>query len=212
MNSLFTIIPVKPFNQAKSRLAPVLSPQQRAILSRQLLWHTISVARQISQVVVISRSATVRRVAKQSGAWTLIEAIPDLNEAIRQALAWVSARGGKTALILPCDLPHLEPSTLTRMITVPQHSPIISLAPCHRLEGTNALFMQPIGVIDVAFGLDSFAKHQQLAQAAGLSPHIFHHPNLAFDLDTPYDWQIVQHERIFQIGGRLEKVINTPSI
>lgn len=202
MDSLFTIIPVKPFNQAKSRLAPVLTLQQRAILSRQLLWHTISVARQISQVVVISRSAAVRRVAKQGGAWTLVEAIPELNEAIRQALAWVTARGGKTALILPSDLPHLDPSALAEIITVPRHSQMIGIAPCHRLEGTNALFMQPIGVIDVAFGLDSFAKHQQLAQAAGLSPRIFHHPNLAFDLDTPRDWQIVQHE--LRLGGSVK--------
>ena len=110
--TLFTIIPVKPFSQSKTRLSPLLSLEQRVTLSRTLFLRTVKLAKQIGNVVVVSRDKSVRRLAKQSGAWSLVEAGDKLNVAIAQALEWVTARGGQTTLILPTDLPFLTPSVL----------------------------------------------------------------------------------------------------
>lgn len=189
---MFVIIPVKPFSQAKTRLAPALTPEQRAWLSRRLLLRTIELAHQVGEVVIISRDAGVRRLAKQAGAWALIESGTDLNEALQQASHWVTACGGEAILILPGDLPLLQEADLAEMIRMGQQTPVLVIAPCHRHDGTNALLLRPPGLIPFAFGPGSFAKHLQAAYAANLEPIIYHSPSVALDLDLPGDlaaWQ-----------------------
>lgn len=190
---MFTIIPAKPFDQSKTRLASVLSLKQRRELSRHLLQRTIDLARQVSEVVVVSRDATARRLAKQAGAWALVECNRGLNQALQQAAAWVTVQGGEAALILPGDLPLLQLSDLTGMMRAGQQTPAVVIAPCHCLDGTNALLLRPPGLIKFAFGPGSFARHRQAAQAMGLAPIIYHSPTIALDLDLPEDltaWQV----------------------
>ncbi len=185
------IIPAKPFHESKTRLATVLSPAQRAELTRFLLQHTIQVAAEMSQVVVVSRSEAVRQIAGQAGAHPLVEQVADLNAAVRQGVEWTQARGERSALILPLDLPHLSPAALKGLITLGlQQTPSIAIAPCRRNQGTNALFLNPPTLIAPQFGPASFAAHQKAAQVIGVKPKIYHTPDLAFDLDTPEDWQM----------------------
>ena len=81
---IITIIPAKPFAESKKRLSPVLSHQERILLSQNLLRHTILAAIPLGPVVVVSRSADVREFATALGANTLIENHHDLNDAVRQ--------------------------------------------------------------------------------------------------------------------------------
>lgn len=186
---MYIIIPVKPLVRSKTRLASVLATNQRVELSRGLLLRTIGLARQVGDVVIVSRDAAVRRLAKQCGAWALVESGHTLNRALRQAATWVMMHGGKSVLVLPADLPRLQLPDLTEIIKLGQQSPVAVIAPCHRLDGTNALLLSPPDLIEFAFGPGSFAGHQQAVRAAGLEPLIFHSPTLAFDLDLPEDLQ-----------------------
>jgi 2-phospho-L-lactate guanylyltransferase (CobY/MobA/RfbA family) len=55
---IWAIVPVKPFLRSKSRLAGVLTPEERAGLSREFLGHALGVLRQvpaIRQTLVIRR-------------------------------------------------------------------------------------------------------------------------------------------------------------
>ncbi|MDM8519359.1 2-phospho-L-lactate guanylyltransferase [Anaerolineales bacterium HSG6] len=187
MTDLCILIPAKPFQEAKTRLSPVLSPQQRVLLSRYLLKRTIHIAQQVSEVVVISRSQAVRQLAKQAGAWSLVEFGTDLNRALQQGLRWIEAQGGQSVLILPADLPHLQTEPLWQIIALGKTIPALVVAPCQRGEGTNALFLRPLGLIEPQFGLNSFTRHQQAAHHAGIEPIIINHPALAFDIDIPID-------------------------
>jgi 2-phospho-L-lactate guanylyltransferase len=185
---MFFIIPVKPLNESKSRLAPVLTPEQRVQLSGNLLRRTLRLAGQFGEVVVISRDKRVRRLAKEAGAWALVEAEAELNAAIRQAAGWIGGRGGQAIFVLPADLPLLAPADLIEMIESGREAPAVVLAPCRRQRGTNALLLRPPQLIPFAFGPDSFEEHRQAAQALGLEPIIYRSPTVAFDLDTPEDW------------------------
>ena len=186
---VITVIPAKPFTEAKTRLAPALSARQRVSLVRGLLAQTIRLAAQVSEVVVVSRSAGVRRLAGQLGAHSLAEKQADLNAAIRQGIAWAQAQGGSSVLILPLDLPLLSAPALAQLVSLGrQNSPGVVIAPCRRYQGTNALFLTPPAVIAPCFGLNSFVEHKKLCQQAGLVPQVFDTPELAFDIDTPEDW------------------------
>jgi 2-phospho-L-lactate guanylyltransferase len=193
---IFVVIPAKPFDQAKTRLAPLLPQPERARLSRSLLRRTLHLARQVGEVVVVSRDSQVRRLAKEAGAWALVEAGTQLNSAIRQARQWVVANGGERLLILPGDLPFLTLSDLTGMIARGQKAPAIVVAPDQRQEGTNALLLHPPGLIEVAFGENSFQNHLLASRQAGIEPVIYHSPTLAFDLDWPEDLAKLEAEQL----------------
>lgn len=193
---MFVIIPAKPLAQAKSRLSPVLTLAGRVELSQRLLQRTIYLARQIGEVVVISRDRTVRQLAKQAGAWSLVESGHDLNQALRQAATWVLMHGGQSVLVLPADLPRLQLSDLEAMGEAAQSPPVALIGPCRRLEGTNALLLRPPDLIPFAFGPGSFAAHQQAIRAIGLEPVIYRSPTVAFDLDLPEDWQRLKDETV----------------
>jgi len=193
---MFVIIPVKPFAQSKSRLSPLLSPAGRIELSQRLLQRTISLARQVGEVVVISRGVAVRQLAKRAGAWALVESGDNLNQALHQAATWVMMHGGQSILVLPTDLPRLQLHDLKGMVEAGQSSPAVLIAPCHRLDGTNALLLRPPDLIRFAFGPGSFASHQQAVRSVGLEPLIYRSPTLAFDLDLPEDFQELNGEML----------------
>lgn len=206
---LVTLIPAKPFRQSKTRLTSILSSDQRAKLSQMLLRRTITVAKEVSEVVVVSRSASVRRVAKGKGAWALTEHYPDLNEAIRQGMEWAEfVKSALAVLILPLDLPLLRLEDIQAMIKMAglpnvssglshisplsnQPQPMMIIAPCQHQTGTNALLLKPPTFLSPQFGPNSFQAHLVAAEALSLQPQIYHSPTLALDLDTPQDWNAI---------------------
>ena len=62
------------------------------------------------------------------------------------------------------------------------------IVPCHRRDGTNALFLQPPNLLPFSFGPASCAQHQHLARAVDVQPIIYESPTLALDLDLPDDF------------------------
>ncbi|HMN31130.1 MAG TPA: hypothetical protein PKE45_23455, partial [Caldilineaceae bacterium] len=68
---LWLIVPVKPLQQSKSRLATVLRPRERAALMRHLLQHVLERAQAASlfmEIVVVSRDPEVWALAHLAGA------------------------------------------------------------------------------------------------------------------------------------------------
>lgn len=200
---IICLIPAKPYAESKSRLAPVLSPQQRARLSRWLLERTLRLARAaVGPVLVVSRDPALLAQARAGGAWGLLERRPGLNPALTQAARLAAARGADAILVLPTDLPGLAREDLEEVLTLggvemdrqpgadtrPAPTGVMVIAPCRHGTGTNALLLRPPGLIPFAFGPDSFAAHCTAARAAGVEPRICRTPGLAFDLDTPEDW------------------------
>ena len=191
---MFVIIPAKPFRHAKSRLTPILPAERRLHLSRGLLAQTINLARRVGPVAVISRDNKVRQLAQRRGAWSLVENEPGLNPAVSQAVTWAMMQGADSVLILPADLPLLRREDLTGLVTaLPAAAQSAVICPCQRGDGTNALLLRPPALIEPAFGLDSFNRHLQQLQTAGVSPVIYQSDTLAFDLDLPADWEKLIH-------------------
>lgn len=91
------IIPVKPFNEAKQRLAPKLGPVARAELAERMFRHVFGVAsgRFGSQsVLVVSRSRDALAITQSGGGFAVLEDAPsDLNTALSQAASFAQLRG-----------------------------------------------------------------------------------------------------------------------
>ncbi len=198
---MYIIIPAKPLRQSKSRLAPVLTVEQRAQLSRALLQRTIKLARQVAPVVVVSADSAARQLAKKAGAWALVELEAGLNQAVRQGAAWAQARGAESVLILPSDLPFLTAADLAQLAALGQPPPAVVVAPCRRDTGTNALLLSPPGVIAPAFGPNSFRAHLLAARQAGIEPMVYRSVSVGFDLDLPADLAELEPQPELELFG-----------
>jgi 2-phospho-L-lactate guanylyltransferase len=189
--SVYCLIPAKPYAESKSRLAPLLSPEERAALSRWLLLRTARLARAVvSEVVVVSRDRALLADARAEGAWGLLETETGLNPALTQAARFTGEKGATGVLVLPADLPLLTARDLETILALGDTPPAAVIAPCRRETGTNALLVRPTDLIPFAFGPDSFAAHCAAARAAGVEPVVYRSPTIALDLDTPEDWEI----------------------
>ncbi len=191
---IWAIVPVKPFLASKSRLSGVLTPQERAGLSREFLGHALDVLARVPAVretLVISRDPAALALAHSRRARTVTEAgAPDLNAALRRATEVAAASRAEGVLILPTDLPCLAPEDVGQLIAPDGAGPRMAIAPDRRDEGTNALYVAPPGLLSYAFGIHSFARHLELAQAAGANVRICRLPGVALDVDGPEDWSL----------------------
>jgi 2-phospho-L-lactate guanylyltransferase len=180
------ILPVKPFEDAKTRLAPILSTRQRADLSRRLYRHVLDVVvglHEFARCAVVSRSAKVLDIARQAGADGIVETGNGLNAAIEQGM--LAARQDRPILALCADLPLLSADDVTAMLS--QENCDIAIAADRAGQGTNGLFMARPGLIQPQFGIGSCRAHQRAAANAGLRCVIVRRPGLAADIDTPAD-------------------------
>lgn len=74
--NLWLIVPAKPFNEGKSRLADTLLPSERAAVNQNLLTNLLNIttsANVFAGIIVISRSKQVLQYARTLGAVALLE-------------------------------------------------------------------------------------------------------------------------------------------
>ena len=188
--SLWTIIPVKPLKQAKSRLAGALQPEQRYELAQSMLRHVLSVATDVQPVggvLVISRDTKALAIAREFGAKTLQEgALSNLNPALTRATMVVKSWRADAVLILPADLPFIRADDISAMIRLAGERSMI-IATDRQHDGTNALLVRPAGAIAYDYGSGSFERHISLAEAAGLTVSVYQSEGLSLDIDVPAD-------------------------
>lgn len=196
--SIWAIVPVKPLRQAKSRLAGVLSPEERATLGERLLVRTLEVLAQVPLVqrtLVISADRRALALARQHGARGVREtAGPDLNRALLHATRLARRGGASAVLVLPADLPRLKPEEVAQLLEKGDRPPVVVLAPDRFSRGTNALLSAPAGLIEYAFGPDSFSLHLERARAAGARVEVCNLLGLGLDLDDPGDLEMLEIE------------------
>jgi 2-phospho-L-lactate guanylyltransferase len=196
--TLWAIVPVKPMRLGKSRLANVLSVDERARLNQQLLAHTIDTLKSvpdIEHVLVVSRDTAALALAREHGARTVKEdGSPHLNIALTRATFVAKAYNTHGVLVIPADLPLFTTDDIQAMLACAYDPPVVVVAPDRRRRGTNALLIAPPGLIEYDFGQHSFDHHCQLAKEAGARLEICNLPSLAFDVDLPEDLLLLQQQ------------------
>jgi 2-phospho-L-lactate guanylyltransferase len=196
--TLWAIVPVKPLRRGKSRLAQVLSLEERKDLNRRLLAHTVDTLTaipEIEHVLVISRDTEALALARDHGARTVQEnGSPGLNLALARATIVAKNYTTSGVLIIPADLPLITPEDVNAMLARAQHPPVVVVAPDRRRQGTNALLVCPVGLIDYQFGPGSFQRHCNRALKAGARLEVCELPSLALDVDMPEDLEVVGQE------------------
>src|SRR5512136_570473 len=145
--TVWAIVPVKPLRRGKSRLAGMLTEEQRTRLNRYLLEHVLTVLKEVPEIghtLVVSRDPEALRLTRTMGGRTVLEdGAPQFNTALKRATAVACAHGAHAVLILPADLPLIDPPDIYLLLKHGKKPPVVVIAPDRRRDGTNGLYVNP---------------------------------------------------------------------
>ena len=189
--SLWAIVPIKPLRRGKSRLASVLSDSEREQLNQTLLIKTIQCLKEINeidQILIVSYDPTALTLSRDYGVRTIQESRKtNINKALRKGTMAAKAFNVSSILIIPADLPLINVEAVRGLISRSKNPPEIIITPDRRMNGTNALYINPVGILDYDFGIWSFKKHVEQAERKNIHVEIYNNDKLSFDLDMPED-------------------------
>ena len=187
---IVALVPVKALDQAKGRLAALLTQDERRRLALAMLEDVLRAVQAVSrvdQVAVVSPDDVALARAGELGAEPLAE--PPQCRGVNQALTHASnvlADGGADALlVVAADIPAALPADIDQVLdALPERG--IAVAPTAD-RGTGAIALRPPGVIPFRYGRHSSVLHKREAVARGLTARVLHLDSLARDVDEPDD-------------------------
>jgi 2-phospho-L-lactate/phosphoenolpyruvate guanylyltransferase len=197
---IFAIVPVKRFENAKTRLSSVLDTDERIHLSLLMLedtLHTLSMASSLTKVVIVSSDKRAEELATKHGANFVNEETEDgVNSAVALADRYCIKEAADATLIIPYDLPLLDKSDISKAQELAQkESHCIVICPSHRYDGTNMLLRKPPSVIATFYDSDSYNMHIKAAISRGIPIKFLFSKSLMYDVDTPEDvFRLIKEE------------------
>ena len=186
------LVPVKNLAAAKQRLASVLDQPSRTALAQAMLHDVLDALggwKGRPQAAVVTSDSYALDLARQYE----LEVIPDPDNpgetgAIEMATRVAVERGAKFTLVIPADIPLIQPEELEEIL---KHAPAEGsvLVPAADARGTNAAFRRPADLFPLRFGNDSFKPHHAAAEATGKPCVVLNLSGIAIDVDNPSDLQ-----------------------
>lgn len=197
------VVPIRRFDDAKSRLATVLSPADRRELA-------ISCAREVvrsiphADVFVICDDDEVAEFARALGATAVMVQAEGLNASLAAGLPRVIAdRPDQPVVVAHADLPFgRRLGELWDDIGHELTAESVVIVPDDRLDGSNVVLIG-IGLLPAwrfAYGVGSFEAHRSHARHLGVEPIVIVDELLSLDVDTPDD---LENPRISRLLDRL---------
>ncbi len=199
----FAIVPVKRFENSKTRLSSILDTDDRMRLSLLMLEDTLqvlSVVHRLSQVITVSADKRVEEIAAKYGAKFLLEEKErGVNSAIELANNYcVKKKAAEATIVIPHDLPLLDSTDISKACEQAENeSRCIVICPSIRYDGTNMLLRKPPSIIATFYDTDSYNMHVKAAIQLGIPiKHVFSR-SLMHDIDTPEDaFKIIKEETV----------------
>jgi 2-phospho-L-lactate/phosphoenolpyruvate guanylyltransferase len=191
---IFAIVPVKRFENAKSRLAKVLSSAERIKLCELLLYDTLNTlkkASMISDVILVSSDVRAEKIAKGYEVRFLKENTDTgVNAAVALADDYCSEARATATIVIPQDLPLLLPGDIDRICeSSREYEKCLVICPSHRYDGSNALLRKPSMLLQTHYDDNSYQTHLKLAREIGANIRVVLSQRIMTDLDTVEDIQ-----------------------
>ena len=185
MDNIYAIIPVSKFNNAKTRLSPFLTEEEREKLLKVMLQDvTDTLKKYVDKIFIISRDEDVLDYAKKLKLDTILEdENSNLNKALKQAMKYCKGKTRKV-IIIPSDVP-LIGKTNVQMIIDASKSLDFIIVPS-KGGGTNMIIMKPMA-IHTRFEGFSYKEHVQAAERKKLNPQVHDSFFMALDVNTAED-------------------------
>ena len=185
MDSIYAIIPVSKFKNAKTRLSPFLSEDEREGLLKVMLKDVTDVLKKyVNKVFIISADEEVLNYARSLDMDTILENNnSNLNKALVQAMKYCEGKC-RRIMIVPSDVPLIGKTNIELVIESSKHLEFIIVP--SKGGGTNTIIMKPMA-IRPRFGDFSYKEHVNAADRKNLNPQVHDSLFMALDVNTTED-------------------------
>lgn len=198
ISTVWAVVPIKDFAGAKERLSSVLRPSERRALARVMaedVLRTLLAVSEFEGVAVVTRDAEARRLCAGLGARVLPEPRNrGQTAAVMAASRTLEGEGVTDVLTVPGDVPLALPRDVRSVMAAHGAAPAMTIVPARDRRGSNCVVLSPPGCVALRFGENSFYPHLEAARATGISPRAVESPNLALDVDTPDDLDLLMRQ------------------
>jgi 2-phospho-L-lactate guanylyltransferase len=174
------LLPVKAFSQAKVRLAPALSPEERSALARAMAEHVLAACAPLPTAVVCD-DPEVAAWAGAHGARVVWEPGRGLDRAVQAGVRQLADAGARRVIVAHGDLP------LAGALAWVGGFAGVTLVPDRFDDGTNVACVPTGTGFRFAYGPGSFRRHAAEARRLGLALRVVREPQLGHDVDSPAD-------------------------
>ncbi len=186
---------------AKSRLSPILSPEQRSRLAEAMLADVLAAceAAGLAGTIAVVSAAGEPDATRLGAVRLVLDPGEGLNPAVAAGVLAATQAGASAVLVLPADIPLARAEDLFAVLAAAGQAPrAVVLATDRAGEGTNALLVRPPRLTQPSFGPASAARHLEAGRQAGALVVAVDRPALALDIDTPGDLDALRQS---QPGG-----------
>lgn len=177
------VLPIKGFSDAKGRLEPVLSAENRASLAAFTAGGVLEATEGVDTFVVCDNDE-VAQWARERGAMVVRQHKAGLNGAVANGVDTAQYKHD-WVLIAHSDLPF--PEALLSIVDLELVTTTMTIVPDRHADGTNVLVIPAGCGFTFHYGPGSFAAHQSEAKRIGLPVRVVLHEQLGLDIDTPED-------------------------
>lgn len=185
MDNIYAIIPVTTFKNAKTRLSPFLSEEEREKLLKAMLHDvTDTLKKYVDKIFIISRDEDILNYAESLNVNTILEnENSNLNKALTQAMKLCKGKTRKI-LIVPSDIPLIGKTNIKMLIDAGKNLDFIIVP--SKGGGTNMIIMKPMAIRTQFEGF-SYKKHVQVAEKKKLNLQVHDSFFMALDVNTTED-------------------------
>lgn len=193
------LVPIKDLSNAKQRLFPALTREQRTALARAMaedVFDALTPFAASPGVGVVSGDPWASQQAK-ARKFTIILDTDQAGEtaAIEMATTFCGCQGADFNVVFPADIPLITSAEVRAVLDLmPELGCVIVPAADNR--GTNAILRRPFDLIPLRFGNDSFQPHLAAAKATGHEVIVRKFPGIGLDVDRPDDLVALMREPV----------------
>jgi len=185
MDNIYAIIPVTTFKNAKTRLSPFLTEEEREKLLKVMLQDvTDTLKKYVDKIFIISRDEEVLNYAESLNVNPILEnENSNLNKALTQAMKICKGKTRKI-IIVPSDIPLIGKTNIQMLIDASKSLDFIIVP--SKGGGTNMIIMKPMA-IRTRFEGFSYKEHVKVAERKKLNPQVHDSFFMALDVNTTED-------------------------
>jgi len=194
---LWALLPLKDFTDAKQRLSGVLSPHERRHLFHLMVEDVLDVLANhelIDKTVIVSDEPAAKLLAEHYAVEFWPEqslAVKGLNGTVTAVARRLQQQGVDSLLVVHGDLPLISSQQITDLIAAQASAPGVTVVADRHHLGTNCMLCSPPAVIDFHYGDNSYHKHRQASQNAGVNFSEIALDGIACDIDNPEDLMVL---------------------
>ena len=185
------IVPAKALDEAKTRLAAILTEGERRCLELAMLsdvLRTLQAVPRLELIAVVSPDEAVLNRARELGAEVIRESpsVRGINQALAHALGVMSPREPSALLVVLADVPAVTPAEIESVLDALPDDRGAVICPSSA-GGTSALAVRPPDAMAFRFGPQSFAAHKKECADRNVPLRVLHIDSLERDIDEPDD-------------------------